>query len=158
MQEIVIRSAISKDLPVIEYLEKCSFPDPWSPSTLSQHVLKGPGYYLVGSLDDKVVGFLCLWFVADEVQIVRVATDPAFRRKGIATALIKRGIAEARDRKAVYLYLDVRESNEVAICLYRKLGFDVLGKREGLYEKPLEAGYTMAIDFRKETEDEAISD
>ncbi len=150
MQKIVMRTAISQDLPAMENLEKL-FPDPWSPKTLSHDLLKGPGYYIVATCDEAVVGFICLWFVADEVQIVRLAVAREFQRKGIASALLAKGIAEAKDRKATYMHLEVRESNIPAIAMYKKAGFTVRNKRPDAYEKPTENGYIMAMDFGEET-------
>lgn len=150
MQKVVIRNAIANDLPGIEKLEQQLFSDPWSADILCHDLLKGPGYYLVASCQDEVVGFICLWFVADEVQVVRIATAKQMQRQGIAEELLRRGIAEARDRKAVYLHLEVRKSNVPAIALYKKMGLTVRGNRKAVYEKPIEDGYIMALDLPME--------
>ncbi|MGN1119506.1 MAG: GNAT family N-acetyltransferase, partial [Oscillospiraceae bacterium] len=39
--------------------------------------------------------------------------------------------------------LEVRESNEKAISLYKKLGFENAGMRKNFYSKPVENGIIM---------------
>lgn len=79
------------------------------------------------------VGFLVAWHVADELHILNVATATAMRRRGVATALLARGIEYARTHAIRILLLEVRRSNRAAIKLYRKHDFTALGMRPGYY-------------------------
>ncbi len=64
---------------------------------------------------DARVGFL---FV-DELRVL-----PAYRRQGVATALLKHVVALAEERGLAGVRLLVRPENEAARALYRRLGFD----------------------------------
>ena len=92
-----------------------------------------------------------LWFVADEVQLIRIAVMSDQREQGIGTQLLARAIEEANDRKARYLHLEERESNTVALDLYQRAGFVVRTKREDAYSNPREDGYLLTREL-EETE------
>ncbi len=68
------------------------------------------------------------------VQTVHVR--PRVRRQGVATALLRACVAEARGHGAVYISLDVLASNELARTVYRKLGFEEV---ELVLGQPLDA-------------------
>ncbi len=80
-----------------------------------------------------VVGFLLAWHVADEVHLLDVATLPAFRRRGIALALMDHLLGTARQARARLVVLEVRRGNAGPIALYRRLGFRVTGLRKKYY-------------------------
>ncbi len=147
MSIINIRRAIADDLPRLEELERDSFPDPWSGGTLRHDLLQGPGYYLVATQGNTVVGYISLWFIADEVQLIRLAVAPSLRRQGIGRVLLAHGLKEACDRQASYFHLEVRVSNRGAVQLYKEAGLSVRSTRRAVYENPVEDGYLMAIDL-----------
>jgi ribosomal-protein-alanine N-acetyltransferase len=79
------------------------------------------------------VAFVLAWHVADEFELLDLATDPAFRRRGLGRALIERLLVEARERAASAVYLEVRPSNAAALSLYRATGFVELARRPRYY-------------------------
>jgi ribosomal-protein-alanine N-acetyltransferase len=50
-----------------------------------------------------------------------------------------------RSIRSRHLFLEVRESNEAALKLYRKLGFGEIGRREKYYENPEETAIVMRL-------------
>ena len=127
----------------IAALEKLSFAAPWSEDALS---------FL---LREEAVGFACfddagipvaytgMLTVLDEGQITNVATNPAYRRQGLADAVLTALLTEARLRGLATVSLEVRESNLAAISLYEKHGFSVVGKRNHFYKNPREHALVM---------------
>lgn len=75
-----------------------------------------------------------------EREILNLAVDPAFRRLGIATELL-RGELQFRATH----YLEVRESNMEARKLYQKLGFTEIGRRPEYYSFPTETAIVMQM-------------
>ena len=55
--------------------------------------------------------------------VFSMATAPAMRRRGVATALLGRLLAWAWERNAAHAYLQVDAQNAPALAVYRKFGF-----------------------------------
>lgn len=83
--------------------------------------------------EDRLVGYAGGWIVDGQVQILKIASDPAFRRKGVAKELIGRVALDARDLGAHEMTLEVRVSNTGAHAFYEKLGLKNIGKRPRYY-------------------------
>lgn len=65
---------------------------------------------------------------------------PEYRRQGIGTTLLERGLAEARTNRLERVELDVYASNLIAIRLFKQFGFEVEGRKrkarklDGIYD------------------------
>ena len=92
---------------------------------------------------DRVVGFLVFRrTVPDELEILNLAVDPAFRRRGIGAELVRRqSLAEYRG----YVFLEVRSRNRGAEAFYRGLGFEEAGWRPDYYRDPPDDALVMAL-------------
>ncbi len=98
-----------------------------------------------------IAAFLLAWFVADEVHVINVATNPTQRRKGAARALIDQVLAEARTHRVRLVLLEVRRSNLPAVSLYRSHGFSVIGVRRGYYADTGEDALEMLLALDPQT-------
>ena len=131
-----LREGGSQDLPSVNRIMQAAF-DPrfgeaWT-SAQCLGMLSLPGVWLtVASLDGSDAGFALARLVADEAELLLLAVDPRFRRRGIAGALLRTVTAEARARKAAKLHLEVRSGND-AVQLYRSEGFEKVGERRDYY-------------------------
>jgi [ribosomal protein S18]-alanine N-acetyltransferase len=96
---------------------------------------------------DRPAALLIGWHVADELHILNIATAPAARRRGHATALLAEAFAYAAAHRLRLMLLEVRRSNEAAIALYRKHGFAVTGVRRAYYADNDEDAIEMAAAF-----------
>jgi ribosomal-protein-alanine N-acetyltransferase len=89
---------------------------------------------------DRIVGFLVArTLAADEREILNLVVAPDFRRKGVARALLDNAFKGFRGA----VFLEVRESNEVAQEFYKSLGFKELSKRPRYYGSPSESAIVM---------------
>ncbi len=96
----------------------------------------------VAEVEGRVAAFLVARETAPgENEILNLAVDPAYRRRGLATALME----SVECRHAGQFFLEVRESNLAAQNLYRGLGFDVVGARPRYYENPVEPAIVMRL-------------
>lgn len=96
-------------------------------------ILAMPGVWLtIADLDGKPAGFALSRGIADEAELLLLATRPAARRRGVAAALLRATIAQARTNGANRLHLEVREGNE-AVKLYVAAGFAKVGERRNYY-------------------------
>jgi ribosomal-protein-alanine N-acetyltransferase len=94
--------------------------------------------YVVRTKDCRVAGFCAFWLVVDEVHVNNVALRPAYRAKGLGTALMRRVLTEARRLGAVRATLEVRASNQGARRFYEAMGFAVTATRPRYYSEPTE--------------------
>lgn len=92
-----------------------------------------PGVWLtLARIDDSPAGFSLARIVADEAELLLLGVRPAWRRRGVATALLSGVEADAGSRGAAKLHLEVRADNP-AHALYDAAGFAVAGRRKGYY-------------------------
>jgi ribosomal-protein-alanine N-acetyltransferase len=121
-------------------IEHDSFTNPWTREMyLAELQNVGVSFVYLARLDDgRAVGFCSVWRVLDELHINNLAVLPAFRRTGIAKALLDHVLRAGADLGACRATLEVRESNEAARGLYARFGFTVAGVRHGYYSSPVE--------------------
>ena len=92
-----------------------------------------------------VTGFLVARQAADEFEILNIAVSPAFRRQGVASALLSAAVNDAEGCGAKAAYLEVRASNVAAIGLYEQHGFVATGRRKGYYSSPAEDALILSL-------------
>lgn len=83
--------------------------------------------------DAQLVGYVGGWIVDGQLQILKIAVDPAYRRLGIARELLACVARDARDLGAHEATLEVRASNTGAHRLYESLGLVCIGVRPRYY-------------------------
>lgn len=136
----VIEPATEADLAEIAHLERRSFSDPWSARSFADLVANPRVLFLCARAHagGPAVGYVVAWFVADEGEIANLAVSPDERGRGVGAALLDAALAEAARRGAITVYLEVRDSNEVARRLYGSRGFEEVGRRRRYYRRPVE--------------------
>ena len=121
----MIRRATENDFAAIGTIQQLS-PEAsaWDPSQYSCYVFEEPG---------RVAGFIVTRQTAPgESEILNLAVDPEYRGRGIAKRLVQHALSAAPGQ----WFLEVRESNQAAIALYRSLGFQTCGRRPDYYDDP----------------------
>lgn len=87
----------------------------------------------VDSTNAKLIGYAGGWIVDGQVQVLKVATDPGYRRRGIAQELLAHLSRDARDLGATEMTLEVRVANTGAHAFYERLGLKRIGVRPHYY-------------------------
>ena len=141
-----IRRMLAEDISAIAELEKVCFSDPWSESSIASELDNHLACWLVAIDDGMLVGYVGSQTVLDGSDMMNIAVNPGYRRKGIAEALVMALVQELKARGSICLLLEVRVSNQPAISLYEKLGFLQVGRRKNYYRNPRED----ALILRKE--------
>lgn len=101
--------------------------------------------------DGSVLGYAGLHVILDEGYIDNVAVRPDCRRQGIADRLLD-VFCRFGEEKLAFLTLEVRPSNEAAVALYRKHGFQEAGRRRDYYEAPKEDALLLTRQFGRKEE------
>ncbi|MGM9613983.1 MAG: ribosomal protein S18-alanine N-acetyltransferase [Oscillospiraceae bacterium] len=138
---MMIRKAGPEDVPVIAALEEECFSEPWPEAMIGRLRER----FTVALEEETVAGYLVLSTVLDEGNIDNVAVSPAYRRRGIADALVENAVTCGRESGLAALMLEVRASNIPAIRLYEKHGFEAVGRRKNYYTKPREDAILMTL-------------
>jgi ribosomal-protein-alanine N-acetyltransferase len=137
---VSVRRATRADLPRVEEIEHLCFPaHPWDRAALMKYEC------LVAVSVAGIVGFLsCRTLLRPgedqpgEFEILNLAVDPEWRRKGVAKALLRHQLARGGEH-----FLEVRESNTAARKLYEGMDFQVIGTRTNYYSNPEESAIVM---------------
>ena len=135
---MIERVTSERDLDAVAALEATCFTNPWTREMLEREVRESSvaRVYVLRDPVGEVVAFCTCWMIVDELHINTVAVDPARRRAGLATSLMRQIMTEAARSGATKATLEVRASNEAARQLYAKLGFVESGVRAGYYSQP----------------------
>ena len=88
-----------------------------------------------GVLDQKIIGCGCFWAILEEAHITLLMIDADYQSQGLGQLLLCSLLKSAVDRHLERATLEVRESNQAAISLYQKFGFQALGRRKGYYKQ-----------------------
>ena len=138
----------ARHLPAVTALEQVCFPaDPWS-EALYRAALDNPSVAMLLALgeDGAPLGYAVLSTVLDEGNLDNIAVAPAYRRQGVADALLSVVTGFGREHLS-RLMLEVRASNAPAIALYEKYGFAAVGRRKNYYDAPREDAVLMTLVF-----------
>lgn len=86
-----------------------------------------------GPAPERLLGFAGLWLMVGEAHVVTIAVREAFRRMGIGERLLIACIETALELDQEVVTLEVRKSNDAAIAMYAKYGFERAGVRPRYY-------------------------
>lgn len=130
---VEIRALEVDDLAAIEAIERRAYPTPWSRSMFASELAK-PTSICLGAFEGfDLIGYVINSRYVDAWHIMNVAVDPEHQRRGVASQLLERLFEVTRDDERRGYTLEVRVSNEAAIRLYERLGFEARGVRRGYY-------------------------
>jgi ribosomal-protein-alanine N-acetyltransferase len=107
---------------------------PWSRELLREEIFFPLSLNLALFVEDILRGYLFTWLIPPEVHILNLAIDPAFRKKGFGTRLMKELIDEAKLAGGTKFTLEVRAGNHDSVAFYQKLQFVTKGVRKGYYQ------------------------
>lgn len=131
----------------IASVERECFSTPWTEAMLEEELYNDAASFIVAEGEDgAVLGYAGVHVILDEGYIDNVAVDPAWRRQGIADALIG-AFVRFGEANLAFLTLEVRASNAPAIALYEKHGFYEVGRRKNYYDDPKEDAVLMTREW-----------
>lgn len=82
----------------------------------------------------RLIGLGCFWSILEEAHITLLAVAPAYQGQGLGQLLFYALLKLARIRGMERATLEVRVSNQVALSLYQKFGFQEAGRRRRYYQ------------------------
>jgi len=120
------------DLSTVMEIETIAYPFPWTLQNFKDRLRMG---YIakVLELDDKLTGYGIISVAADEAQILNICVHPNQQRHGYGQLILKYLLGLASFQAAKSVFLEVRISNQTAINLYQKNGFNQIALCKDYY-------------------------
>jgi ribosomal-protein-alanine N-acetyltransferase len=127
-----LRLMTETDLPRVYAIERATHDFPWTEKILSDCLRVG---YLcvVVEVEKRIVGF-AITRIHESTELFNITIEKSAQGHGYGRQIMKNLIDFARSQDSKEFLLEVRVSNEPAIKLYKRLGFEQIGVRENYYE------------------------
>ncbi len=143
-----IREAERRDVPELLSIEVAQFPEPWTRSMLLDEITNVEARrYTVAIEEKKIVGYLGVMYVIEELHVNTIGTLPGHEGQGIATSLMEEAWGVAKERGIQRATLEVAVSNTRAQELYFRFGFAPVGVRKSYYERTNEDALVLWADL-----------
>ena len=143
----MIKKLTSADIDYIEQifnLEKEIFKNSAFSIDYLKTLIKNDNSFIYTYLiDNQVCGYLMVLDSIDVYEILAIATVEEYRNKSIAQELLDK--IKMKD-----IFLEVRESNQVAINFYKKNKFNQISIRKNYYSEPNENAIIMKLEVNNE--------
>lgn len=128
---VVISAFSAIDVAEAYVIFKESRVSPWSLTLFEKSALNGIS--LIAKENKRILGFVILSSVLDELTIEDITVDAKHRNMGIGQQLMAASIALANKIQQTTLFLEVHCNNQPALALYRATGFEIVGERKNYY-------------------------
>lgn len=144
-----IREMTFEDLDQVMEIENENFTVPWTAEGFFTYLLRMDALFLVAEEEEKILGYCGVIMAADEGDITNVSVKKEQQGCGIGKELVTELIQRTKEQGVTALFLEVRESNQAALGLYEKMGFERMGVRKGYYTDPTEDAITMSRKYSR---------
>ncbi len=157
------------DIPQVVEIDRLSFPMPWSARSYAFEIQENNAGHMIvlevlpdaqggnglnGILQRlrgrythsaTIAGYGGFWLIEGEVHISTIAVHPDFRGQGLGDLLLAGMLERGMALNAEYSVLEVRVSNQPAVSLYQKYGYETVGQRKNYYRDNNEDAYLMHL-------------
>ncbi|MEM1411129.1 MAG: ribosomal protein S18-alanine N-acetyltransferase [Pseudomonadota bacterium] len=141
----VLRPLREDDLDAIMAIEEAAYPFPWTRGIFAECLRVGYGCLGI-IVDGALVGYVIFNWAAGESHLLNLCIHPHRQGRGLGGLLLDQALERARALGCEAMYLEVRPSNPQAAAMYRRRGFQVVGRRPDYYRA--EGGREDAIVMR----------
>jgi ribosomal-protein-alanine N-acetyltransferase len=127
------RAMTVRDIDAVHAIENAAYSFPWSRGNFTDSLAAG---YLAEVLVEDgggIVGYFLALVGVDELHLLNITVAPAWQGQGHGQALLAVVQQHGRAQGLASLWLEVRQSNDRARALYRRVGFAEVGLRRGYY-------------------------
>ena len=143
-QTFTLRKFVPDDLQNVMQINRVCLPENYSDFFFMDLHQRYPETFIVCEENGQIQGYIMCRIevglsnygfsgLVRKGHIVSIAVLPQFRHKGVAQAIIKKALEGMDYYKAKQCFLEVRVTNDIAISLYKKLGFEVTRTINGYY-------------------------
>jgi [ribosomal protein S18]-alanine N-acetyltransferase len=148
--DLTIKPISVDEIESVVILDRLCFGGLWSIDSYRRELTNDNSHFLGISIDrtlepetSGIIGFGCFWAILDEAHITLLGVHPQYQRQGLGTLLLTALLDKARSIEMARATLEVRASNQGAIDLYERFGFQTVGRRKKYYQDTGEDGIIM---------------
>ncbi|MFY9509716.1 MAG: ribosomal protein S18-alanine N-acetyltransferase [Rubrivivax sp.] len=128
-----LRTMRASDLDAVLAIEAGAYSFPWTRGNFIDSLAAGYHAELLQTADGGTVGYVVAMPGVNELHLLNITVAPAWQGRGLAQQMLDALQAHGRSHAMATLWLEVRQSNERALALYRRRGFAEVGRRRGYY-------------------------
>ena len=139
-----LRKFVPDDLQSVMQTNRVCLPENYTDFFFIDLHQRFPETFIVAEENNKLLGYIMcrievglsnigLGGLIRKGHVVSIAVMPQTRRKGVAQAVINKALEGMKYYRAKQAFLEVRVTNEPAISLYKKIGFDISRTINGYY-------------------------
>ena len=136
------RPMTDDDLGAILEIELIAYSHPWSEGIFQDCLRVGYCCWVLTN-GMEIIAYGVMSVAAGECHLLNLCVKPDLQNHGYGALMLDYLLELARKHNADTAFLEVRPSNEFAIKLYQRAGFDEVGIRRDYY--PAEFGRENAI-------------
>jgi [ribosomal protein S18]-alanine N-acetyltransferase len=143
-QTFKLRKFMPDDLQSVMQINRVCLPENYTDFFFMDLHQRFPETFIVAEENGAIAGYIMCRIevglsnygfggLVKKGHVVSIAVLPQHRRKGIAQSVINKALEGMQYYKAKQCFLEVRVTNDVAISLYKKLGFEITRTLNGYY-------------------------
>lgn len=150
-RDYAILSMEIADCAEIAAVHEEDFKRPWSETEFAELISQDNVFGFVAREvgTRRPGGFVLARLTAGEAEILTIAVRRVDRRAGLGRDLMEAVLRYLHAARAETLFLEVDETNQPAIALYRRCGFAEIARRKGYYGDA-KTGRTDALVMRRD--------
>ncbi|MEO0317495.1 MAG: ribosomal-protein-alanine N-acetyltransferase [Pseudomonadota bacterium] len=126
------------DVDEVTRIENDAYPFPWTRGNFLDSLDSGYDAWVLRESGERLVGYFLLMPVVDEMHLLNITVRPDVQGQGLGSRLMGKVRERAAAAGMASILLEVRPSNELALAVYRHIGFEQIGVRKNYY--PAAAG------------------
>ena len=128
-----LRPMVVGDVDEVHALECSVFPHPWSRANFMDSLASGYDAWVLRAPAGALAGYFLLMYALDDAHLLDVAVAAPLHGRGVGRYLLDRIAARSRAERMASILLEVRPSNTRALEVYRRYGYEEIGRRKGYY-------------------------
>jgi ribosomal-protein-alanine N-acetyltransferase len=137
---------VDQDLDEVVAAEREIYPFPWTHGNFLDSLRAGYSAWVLRDGDGTLAAYGVMMLALDEAHLLNLSVTRGFQRSGLGWRTLDWMAEVARGYGARTMMLEVRPSNESAVRLYQRYGFERIGIRRGYY--PTQGGREDALVLR----------
>lgn len=128
--------ASTADINALEIIDKQCFTESekYSANSFLAELNEPSKHYYVAKYDGLVVGYVGVQVLGDDLNLLKIAVLPQYRKLGVASKLMQKTFELKQQKNLQNYFLEVRESNLTAQNFYQKFGFKTKSTRKKYYD------------------------